>query len=266
MIEKLLDFLATLGVKPSDTDDVRQEKNIIVGASIASGSAALIWGLVYFLQGEKVGGAIAILGAIVFYIYLPIFARTGNISRLRLLTYLIWLIVPSSTMWFLGGFYPASAMISWSFIPVILALMTSTIKIASRWFYAYFLLLVASGFIQPFLAKDSLLSDNLITSFFVMNLGAISIIIYLALKYFIEQRNVAYAALEVEKEKSNNLLLNVLPEEIAEILKEKNQTIADRFEEASVIFADLVGFTPLTEQMEPEEMIELLNEIYSHLQ
>jgi adenylate cyclase len=264
MIKKFLDFITSLGVKATDSDDLRQEKNIIVGAAIASGSSALIWGLIYFGQGEKVAGSSLLFAGIVFYIYLPFFARTGNVSRLRLITFLLWLIIPPSAMWFLGGFYPASAMISWSFIPVILALMTSTIKIASRWFYAFFLFLVARGFIQPFLANDTLLPDNLITGFFVMNLGAISIIIYLALRYFIKQRNEAYAALEVEQEKSNNLLLNVLPEEIAEILKVEKGIIAERYDEASILFADLVGWTPLTAKLNPVEMIELLNEIFSY--
>jgi class 3 adenylate cyclase len=56
----------------------------------------------------------------------------------------------------------------------------------------------------------------------------------------------------------------VLPKEIADILKSKDQTIADHFEEASILFADLVGFTQLTQSLTPEEMIGLLNEIYSH--
>lgn len=147
---------------------------------------------------------------------------------------------------------------------MILALMTSTLKNASYWFYAYVLLLIASGFIQPWLPKDSLLPENLIISILVLNLVIISIIIYLALRYFIAQRNEAYTFLEIEQEKSRNLLLNVLLQEIADILMEKEQTIAKHYNAASVIFTDIVGFTPLTEQMAPEEMIDLLNDIYSH--
>jgi guanylate cyclase len=155
-------------------------------------------------------------------------------------------------------------MMIWSFIVAIMALITSTLTSAFRWFFAYLLLLVVSGFIQPFLPNDTLLSDGLITTFIVLNLGVISIIIFMVLRYFIDQKNKAYALLAVEQEKSNNLLLNVLPKEIADILKSKDQTIADHFEEASILFADLVGFTQLTQSLTPEEMIGLLNEIYSH--
>jgi guanylate cyclase len=264
MLKKIFGVLSQLGVDATDSDEVRQEKNLIVAASIVSGSAALVWGAIYILQGEIVGGIIPLLSGVVFYFFLVNFARTGNISRFKLVVFLLYLTVPTSAMWFLGGFYPSSIMIIWSFIAAIMALITSTLTSAFRWFFAYLLLLVASGFIQPFLPNDTLLSDGLITTFIVLNLGVISIIIFMVLRYFIDQKNKAYALLAVEQEKSNNLLLNVLPKEIADILKSKDQTIADHFEEASILFADLVGFTQLTQSLTPEEMIGLLNEIYSH--
>ena len=264
LLKKIFGVLSQLGVDATDSDEVRQEKNLIVAASIVSGSAALVWGVIYILQGEIVGGIIPILGGVVFYFFLVNFARTGNISRFKLVVFLLYLTVPTSSMWFLGGFYPSSIMMIWSFIVAIMALITSTLTSAFRWFFAYLLLLVASGIIQPYLLNDTLLSDGLITTFIVLNLGVISIIIFMVLRYFIDQKNKAYALLAVEQEKSDNLLLNVLPKEIADILKSKDQTIADHFEEASILFADLVGFTQLTQSLTPEEMIGLLNEIYSH--
>ena len=104
MLKKLFGMLSQLGVDAADSDEVRQEKNLIVAASIVSGSAALVWGVIYILQGEIVGGIIPILGAVVFYFFLVNFARTGNISRLKLVVFLLYLTVPTSAMWFLGGF------------------------------------------------------------------------------------------------------------------------------------------------------------------
>jgi len=116
MIRKLIGNLERLGVKPNDPEDVKQGKNIIVGASIASSTAALVWGLIYISQGENISGSILLFGGIIYYLYLPIFSRTGNIASLKTLTFTIWLVVPTSAMWFLGGFYPSSNMIIWSFI------------------------------------------------------------------------------------------------------------------------------------------------------
>ena len=71
------------------------------------------------------------------------------------------------------------------------------------------------------------------------------------------------ADLDAEKAKSEELLLNILPSPIAERLKTGQAVIADRYESVSVLFSDIVGFTPLSENLTPEEMVEWLNEVYS---
>ncbi|MDE3075712.1 MAG: adenylate/guanylate cyclase domain-containing protein [Chloroflexota bacterium] len=67
----------------------------------------------------------------------------------------------------------------------------------------------------------------------------------------------------VERDKAERLLLNVLPATIAERLKNHPGTIADRFEEVSVVFADVVGFTSLSASMPAEDVVALLNAIFS---
>jgi class 3 adenylate cyclase len=64
-------------------------------------------------------------------------------------------------------------------------------------------------------------------------------------------------------EQSESLLLNILPPSIAQRLKETPGTIADGFSSVSVLFADIVGFTPLSERYRPEEMVRMLNRIFS---
>jgi adenylate cyclase len=70
------------------------------------------------------------------------------------------------------------------------------------------------------------------------------------------------AELETERAKSERLLLNILPQTIAERLKQKEEPIIDRFPEVTVLFADLVGFTTLMAEMPPDELIVLLNEFF----
>ncbi len=71
------------------------------------------------------------------------------------------------------------------------------------------------------------------------------------------------AQLSEERARSERLLLNILPRQIAERLKAEEGTIADYFPEASVLFADIVDFTSLTSEAAPEELIRVLNEIFS---
>lgn len=69
--------------------------------------------------------------------------------------------------------------------------------------------------------------------------------------------------LSLEQEKAERLLLNILPEPIAERLKEGHNHIADGFAEVTILFADIVGFTTLSEKISPKQLVNLLNEIFS---
>lgn len=69
--------------------------------------------------------------------------------------------------------------------------------------------------------------------------------------------------LSYEKQKSEKLLLNILPQPIAHRLKNNQQAIADGFSEVTVLFADIVGFTKLSAKIPPQRLVELLNQIFS---
>ena len=84
------------------------------------------------------------------------------------------------------------------------------------------------------------------------------------------QRNEAYRALQesleklrIEQEKSEHLLLNVLPRPIAERLKLRESALADSFAEVSILFADIVDFTKLSARISPAEVVMMLNDIFS---
>ncbi|WP_341730990.1 adenylate/guanylate cyclase domain-containing protein [Microcoleus sp. EPA2] len=79
----------------------------------------------------------------------------------------------------------------------------------------------------------------------------------------ITERKQAEDALREEQEKSEKLLLNILPKPIAERLKRNETTIAEYFPEVTVLFADIVGFTHLSTLMNPIDLVELLNQIFS---
>ncbi|MGD2183062.1 adenylate/guanylate cyclase domain-containing protein [Lusitaniella coriacea] len=70
-------------------------------------------------------------------------------------------------------------------------------------------------------------------------------------------------ALRIEQEKSERLLLNILPEPIANQLKHSQSAIAEHFDEVSILFADIVGFTPLSARLKPIELVTLLNQVFS---
>jgi class 3 adenylate cyclase len=95
-----------------------------------------------------------------------------------------------------------------------------------------------------------------------VSFGALTLVLALAFA----QRNAndqAEAAVVAQKEKADRLLLNILPEAVAQRLKESSASIADGFDEVTVMFADLVGFTPLSQSMEPRDLVALMDRIFS---
>ncbi|MBE7412443.1 MAG: adenylate/guanylate cyclase domain-containing protein [Leptospiraceae bacterium] len=70
-------------------------------------------------------------------------------------------------------------------------------------------------------------------------------------------------SIQLEREKSEKLLLNILPASIAKKLRENTDTIADRFENCTVLFSDIVGFSELSKIMSADGVVKLLNDIFS---
>lgn len=79
----------------------------------------------------------------------------------------------------------------------------------------------------------------------------------------ITERKFIEEALKFEQAQTKTLLLNILPAPIAKRLQDGENPIADKFEEASVLFADLVGFTEFSSEKTPEELVFILNVIFS---
>jgi len=84
-----------------------------------------------------------------------------------------------------------------------------------------------------------------------------------ALRQSLQETQETAQRLAIEQQKSENLLLNILPQPIAQRLKQAPQSIADGFADATVLFADIVGFTQLSAQIPPEALVALLNQIFS---
>lgn len=79
----------------------------------------------------------------------------------------------------------------------------------------------------------------------------------------IHERKHAEKALRREKYKSEKLLLNILPQAVVDQLKQFQGSLAERFDDATILFADIVNFTPLAAQVTPLELVQLLNQIFS---
>jgi len=256
LIERTLPLVARIGSDRNDDDDIRLQKSLLVVCAFPFMMAGIVWGLIYVFSNEPLAGAIPLSYSFVSLLSIIQFGITRRYQFFRFSQLTLILLLPFLLMITLGGFVNGSAVILWALICPLGALLFDEPSHAPRWFLAFAVLVVLSGFLQPYVRFANNLSPVLVNFFFVINLIGVGSLVFMMVFYFVGQKNMF-------QQKSEALLLNILPKEIAAILKNESRTIADHYDEASVLFADMVGFTPLSAQLPPVEMVELLNEVFS---
>jgi class 3 adenylate cyclase len=97
----------------------------------------------------------------------------------------------------------------------------------------------------------------------IINMLAGFVVLIAGMYYIVDIAERAEVNLEIEHRKSETLLNNVLPTAIAARLKQDSTTIADSFSEASVLFADIAGFTPWAQRIPPDRVVSILNDMFS---
>ncbi|MBI3167440.1 MAG: adenylate/guanylate cyclase domain-containing protein [Chloroflexi bacterium] len=257
LLPRTLGFISRIGATPDETEDMRLQRNLLMLGTLMFIFAGALWGVTYMIFGEVLAGSIPFGYSVFSALSVVIFAFTRRYRFFRFSQLLLILLLPFFLMIALGGFINSSAVILWAFICPLGALLFDEPRNAPRWFLAYLGVIALSGIIQPHVRLVNNLSTTLITVFFVMNLGGVSTFVFVLVSHFVGQKNIF-------QEKAEALLLNVLPKEIAQILKYENRTIADHYDEASILFADMVNFTPMSAEMSPVAMVELLNEVFTH--
>lgn len=98
---------------------------------------------------------------------------------------------------------------------------------------------------------------------FVTNVVASSAIVFAIMYYAVREIARSEATAQREFERSESLLANILPGAIAARLKNKQAVIADRYDEASILFADMAGFTERASAMDPAELVMFLNRVFT---
>lgn len=256
--------LATLGSVPTDSPDEALRKQILVLSAVLITVLAVVWVVTYWILGLHLAAAIPFTYQVVSVANLVAFAKTKRYRFFRACELSLSLLLPVLLQLSLGGFVASSGVILWSFTAPLGALLFAGRRHAIPWFLAFGAVLAIAGGLDPVLeSKAAQIPTGISILFFVLNVLGVTGTCYLLLHYFVRERERYAAALDIERERSERLLLNVLPEPIAERLKSGESPIADGAAEVGVLFADIAGFTPMAEAMSPDDVVRLLNDIFS---
>ena len=250
--------LARLGWQVEDSEEERLAKSIVTLTACLISVLTFVWVGTYLSLGLVGAAAIPFTYQIASLVSLLIFRRTKRLNFFRNSQLVMILFLPFLLQLSLSGFLRSSGVILWALMSPVGALMLLGVKRSLPWFVAYLALLVGAGILEPIVQElDVSIPAPVVIAFFVLNIGGVSTTAYLLLRYFVISR-------ERERAKSERLLLNVLPGPIAARLRETTgSTIADAFDEVSVLFADIVGFTAFSANVGPVEVVQILNAMFS---
>ena len=261
MIDGFWDRLAAR-VRPTETLKTIEDPRVIARAfsgAMWAGVVQLLFTaalLAVFDETAIAWGAVSQSGA--FLIGWFVFAATGSVFTTFVIVFVTGTAGNIYAHVALGGFAYSGGIllfgIAFVLVPALLIGKRATIIAGLTYATAGVTLGFLEGSVQ---ARRTAPDPTLSTILSVLVLvGTINVLAPLIV-YFMER-------LRFEHERAEGLLLNVLPGVVAAELKETGSATARRFDQVSVLFADIVGFTPLSATMEPEELVDRLNEVFTY--
>ena len=261
--QQWLDRAARVGADVRDSDEVRLRKALLVLVCVLILPISLAWGAIYLALGAM-AGLIAWLYLAISVVAIGVFARTRDVDWLLRVELLDIAVAPTVSMAFVGGFVGSGAVGVWGILAPLGALVFDGARSGLRWFGVWVALFVGSGVIGEVAGGREILPAWFESAMVAMNVTVGGAVVFMLLVLFVRQREDALAALRVEQDKAEGLLLNILPRSIADKLKAETATIADQFAEASILFADVVDFTRLSGRLQPAEVVDILDHLFTH--
>ena len=267
--------LRLAGINPGDSEDIKIRKSVLVFAMGLMTAAPMFWLGLYWIMGQQLSATLPLAYQLISVATYVIYVRTGSFNLFCYSQLGLFLFFPFVVQLAIGNFIAASGAVLWGIVAPITAVLVLSGRDSIPWFVAHLAMLMFCGYIDFELAgavqAKSGVPFRISTMFFMLNFVAISGILYFLMRYSAREKERYQSELEssnsllrIEQEKSERLLLNILPGAVAERLKEDGAVIADGFADVTVMFADIVNFTSLAAGMSPSQIFAMLNRVFSN--
>jgi guanylate cyclase len=252
----LMHRVLSIADEPTDDDDLRLRKRVGVIAGLVLVLAPLA--LPAMAQGHALSWVVALTMPLVMSVNLVVLARTHRFERYVVVLILCVTLFPAFVEIALGGLGGSSAAFLFAFLGPVFAILALGPRRGTPWFIFFLVVMVGVILLDPIVSQTVTpepYPQRLL--FYAMNLAIPLTITFVFLRYTDLRRREAEA-------RSEELLTNAIPKSIAERLKRgPGLRIADAYPDTTVLFADLVGFTPWAQHTDPHEVTRFLDGLFS---
>lgn len=247
--------LIGLADEPTDDDDLRLRKRVGVVASYAIALSALQ--LPVIAQGHPVSWVVALTVPPLSAINLVVLARTKRFDRYAVVLILLVTILPGFVSVALGGLDGSAGGFVFAFVGPLFAVLALGPRRATIWLFVYLAVLIGLVVVDPIVIRaiaPQPYERRLI--YYLPNYSVPLLIIFFLLRYSEGRRRAAQA-------RADELLANAIPISIAARLKRGERRIAEAYPDTTVLFADLVGFTPWARRTDPARVVGFLDDLFT---
>ncbi len=274
IVNRYRNSLKSIVTSIKDAPEIVVQKMSIVYISIGTCAAALVWtSLYYYYYGFCL---ITVLPFIYFLLVCPsliIYFITKK-QQVLVITQLFCIFFITLAIEFASGGFKGGVVILWAFLAPVGALMYQGLRQAAVWMGLFILAIITLAVFHDYFAESFRpIPETARFMFDCMNILGPLIVIYFSMQFFVrsvirdgkllQENNLilskTLAELKTEKQKSDDLLLNILPGEVADELKAKGSTTAKQFDDVTVLFTDFVNFTQAAERMSPQQLVDELH-------
>ena len=244
-----------IGTDPGEEPDLRIRKRTAVASALALMAVAVVFALIDIAVGRPVQAVLALVQVALFGSALLVFRRGHNLAPLFWTMAIVGMAVLFLSLIPGGGLSRVGTNLIWIILVPLGAVLFLGTRAVAPALLAVVGVVIAAVAINPYLpaAPESSIARDV---FIAVNILGPAIVA-LGLVAFIDGERVRAQA------ESEALLLNVLPRSIVDRMKHGETVIADHYDEVTVLFADVVEFTPFAAQDTPARVVGLLNEIFS---
>ncbi len=227
--EPFLQRLRHAGIEPADSDDLKVRKSVLVFAMGLMTAAPMCWLALYWFMGQQLSATLPLAYQLISVGTFLVYVWTRNFAFFQYAQLCLFLFFPFIVQLSIGGFISASGVVLCGILAPVVAVPVLGARASLPWFIGLIALLAISGYVDFELAgplKPTLVPLRTSAVFFMLNFIGTSSIAYFLLRYAASQKERyeqellrTYRLLQQEQERSERLLLNILPEPVAARLK-----------------------------------------------